>query len=64
MHIEASDFMYLNYYLRHDINSEIDIGAFAEKALSEKPEIAAEQIAEYMQEFNTLPTVIFRLSVN
>ena len=58
IHIEASDFMYLNYYLRHDINSEIDIGAFAEKALSVKPEIAAEKIAEYMEEIITLPTVI------
>ena len=58
IHIEASDFMYLNYYLRHDTNSEIDIGAFAETALREKPEIAAEKIAEYMQETMELPTII------
>ena len=58
IHIEASDFMYLNYYLMHDINPEIDIGAFAEEALREKPEIAAEKIAEYMEEIITLPTVI------
>ena len=57
-HIEASDYMYLNYYLRHDVNSKIDIGAFAEKALNAKPEVVAENIAEYMQEFNTFPTVI------
>ena len=58
IHIEASDFMYLNYYLRHDTNSEIDIGAFAETALREKLEIAAEKIAEYMQEIMELPTII------
>ena len=58
MHIEASDFMYLNYYLRHDVNPEIDISTFAENALRQKPEIAAEKIAEYMQELNTFPTVI------
>lgn len=58
MHIEASDFMYLNYYLRHDINSEIDISAFAERALIEKPEIAAKQIAEYIEAINEPPIVI------
>ena len=58
IHIEASDFMYLNYYFRHDTNSEIDIGAFAETALRAKPEIAAEKIAEYMQEIMELPTII------
>ncbi|MCH8041212.1 MAG: AAA family ATPase [Nitrospinae bacterium] len=58
MHIEASDFMYLNYYLRHDVSSEIKIGDFAEIALIEKPQIAAEKIAEYMEENSNLPTII------
>lgn len=58
LHIEASDFMYLNYYLRHDVSSEIKIGDFAEKALIDRPEIASEKIAEYMEEINNLPTII------
>lgn len=58
MHIEASDFMRLNYYLRHDINSDIDVSIFAENALRQKPEIAAEKIAEYMEEIVELPTII------
>ncbi|MGO6705272.1 non-canonical purine NTP pyrophosphatase [Rhizobium leguminosarum] len=48
LHVEASDFMYLNYYIRHDFQNAISIGDFAERALSEKPEIAAEKIAEYL----------------
>ncbi len=58
MHIEASDFMYLNFYLRHDVSSDIKIADFAETALREKPNIAAEKIAKYMGDGGHLPTII------
>ena len=45
-HIEASDFMYLNVYLRHDSISEINIGDFAEQALLAVPQIAAKDVAK------------------
>lgn len=48
LHIEASDFMYLNYYYRHDYKGPLSIGDFAEQALAQKPEIAAEKVAEYI----------------
>ncbi len=58
VHIEASDFMYLNFYLRHDVDSEIKISDFAEEALKQKPEIAAKKIVEYMNSLDEQPTVI------
>lgn len=58
IHVEASDFMYLNFYLRHDIGSEIEISDFAEEALRQKPEIAAEKIAEYINTLGEQPIVI------
>lgn len=58
LHVEASDFMYMNYYIRHDFQNVISIGDFAEKALAEKPEIAAEKIAEYLIDDSTTPAVI------
>ena len=58
IHIEASDFMYLNFYLRHDVGSAVSIADFAEEALKQKPEIAAEKIAEYMEGLSELPVVI------
>ena len=51
IHVEASDFMHLNFYLRHDVDSGIRISDFAEEALRQKPEIAVEKIAKYI---NTL----------
>lgn len=58
IHIEASDFMYLNFYLRHDVGSEIKISDFAEEALKQKPEIAAEKIADYISTLDQQPIVI------
>jgi dephospho-CoA kinase/inosine/xanthosine triphosphate pyrophosphatase family protein len=49
LHVEASDFMHLAYYMRHDVPDRILIGDFAEQALIEKPEVAAEAIAKYLQ---------------
>lgn len=58
LHVEASDFMHLAYYMRHDVPDRISIGDFAEKALIEKPEIAAEAIAKYLQVDVESPCVI------
>jgi len=58
LHIEASDFMHLAYYMRHDVPDRISIGDFAEQALIEKPEIAAEAIANYLQADVESPCVI------
>ncbi|MGZ2430444.1 non-canonical purine NTP pyrophosphatase [Rhizobium redzepovicii] len=58
LHVEASDFMYLAYYMRHDVHDHISIGDFAEQALREKPEIAAEGIAKYLQAEMETPCVI------
>ena len=58
MHVEASDFMYLNYYIRHDVQGEVSISDFAERALADKPEIAAEKIGDYMRSEGFPPTVI------
>lgn len=58
LHIEASDFMYLSYYYRHGYKGEIAIGDFAERALAQKPEIAAERIAEYIADNLGNPVVI------
>ncbi|WP_313602611.1 non-canonical purine NTP pyrophosphatase [Rhizobium sp.] len=60
LHIEASDFMHLSYYLRHGVveDNRIPIGDFAERALAEKPEIAAEGIASYFPSERSAPVVI------
>jgi inosine/xanthosine triphosphate pyrophosphatase family protein/dephospho-CoA kinase len=60
LHVEASDFMHLNFYLRHGAApaEEISIGDFAERALQAKPEIAAEGIADYMASDPSVPAVV------
>ena len=58
IHIEASDFMYLSFYLRHGVGSGVRISDFAEESLKQKPEIASEKIAEYMECLGELPVVI------
>ncbi|MFT4117914.1 non-canonical purine NTP pyrophosphatase [Bradyrhizobium sp.] len=58
LHVEASDFMYLNYYYRHGYRGDISIGDFAEDALAQKPEIAAEKVAEYIVENGGSPIVV------
>lgn len=60
LHVEASDFMHLNFYLRHGVvpPEELSIGDFAEKALKEKPEIAAEVIGDYIANDPYIPAVV------
>lgn len=57
-HVEASDFMYLSFYQRHGVGSEIKIGDFAERALREKPEIVAEQIVKHLSHTPDWPTIL------
>ena len=58
LHIEASDFMHLSYFYRHGYRGPNDIGDFAEQALVLKPDIAAEKICEYLEEYLSWPIVI------
>ncbi len=58
MHIEASDYMYLSFYKKHGVNSNLEIGSFASQALNEKPEIVAEQTLLSFPVINEMPTVI------
>jgi len=58
LHVEASDFMYLSYFYRHGYRGRISIGDFAERALAQKPTIAAEKVAEYLLENLSEPIVI------
>ena len=58
LHVEASDFMYLSFFLRHGYRTDISIGEFAEQALAQKPSIAAEQVGEYLEDNLSLPAVI------
>lgn len=58
LHIEASDFMHLSFFLRHGYRSDIPIGEFAEQALAQKPSIAADQIVTYLIDNLALPVVI------
>ena len=58
LHVEASDFMYLSFFLRHGYRTDISIGEFAEQALAQKPRIAAKQVGEYLEENLSLPAVI------
>lgn len=50
--------MYLNYYYRHDYKGALTIGDFAELALAQKPEIAAEKVAEYIANNLASPFVV------
>lgn len=58
LHVEASDFMHLSYLYRHGFPGPVAIGDFAEQALMEKPDIAAEKIADYISEYLSSPIVI------
>jgi inosine/xanthosine triphosphate pyrophosphatase family protein/dephospho-CoA kinase len=58
LHVEASDFMHLAYYYRHGYQGPTAIGDFAERALAEKPTIAAERIVDYMREHLGAPIVV------
>lgn len=58
MHIEASDFMYLAFYQRHNTDSKIQIIDFAKQALEDIPHIVASQIIDYITTKNYAPLVI------
>jgi len=49
-HVEASDFMYLEYHRRHGVGSSVAIGDFAELALRENPEIVAEKVVRFCRD--------------
>ncbi len=57
-HLEASDFMYLSYYERHGIGSEVPIGDFAEQALKDNPSIVTDQIIQNIKKIKSVPVVI------
>lgn len=57
-HIEASDFMYLSYYQRHDVSLVTDIGNFAEQALRDQSEIVAEQALQNIQQSKPVPVIV------
>lgn len=57
-HLEASDFMYLSYYQTHGIDSGVNIGDFAEKALIDNPYIVTNQIIEHIKKFNNVPIIV------
>jgi len=57
-HIEASDFMYLEYYRRHGVNPNVSIGDFAQKALEDNPTIVAKQVVEFCNKLGSIPIVI------
>jgi dephospho-CoA kinase len=58
LHIEASDFMHLNYLQRHGYRGPVAIGEFAEHALALKPSIAAEKVGEYIGENVVAPIIV------
>ena len=57
-HIEASDFMYLNYHQKLGVGSPINIAEFAQQALLEKPSIVVEKILEHLDFLEGIPVVI------
>lgn len=50
IHLEASDFMYQEFWRRHGIWTGIKIGDFAESVLNQDPTIVPKTIAEQIQE--------------
>jgi dephospho-CoA kinase len=57
-HIEASDFMYLNYYNKLGIGSSITISEFAKQVLKQKPDIVVNEIIEFMGLIQEWPVII------
>lgn len=57
-HIEASDFMYLNYYEKHGTSSDISIAIFAKDALTNNPNIVVDRIITHISEIGNLPIVV------
>jgi inosine/xanthosine triphosphate pyrophosphatase family protein/adenylate kinase family enzyme len=57
-HLEASDFMYLNYWEKHGLNSSVPIVDFASLALKNNPSIVTDQILSHIKGFKYIPMVI------
>lgn len=57
-HIEASDFMYLNYYETHGTSSQVSIGEFAKSALETNPAIVVDRLINHLRILGNVPTVI------
>lgn len=57
-HIEASDFMYLEYHKRHGVNPTVSIGDFAQKALEKNPMIVVKQVVKFCNKLGAEPIVI------
>lgn len=57
-HIEASDYMYLSYYRRHGVGSNVEIGDFAEKSLKEDPGVVVHQIISEITRQKKFPIII------
>jgi broad-specificity NMP kinase len=57
-HIEASDFMYLNYYERHGAKSAVDITSFASDVLKEDPGIVVNRILNHIKKLERVPIMI------
>ena len=57
-HIEASDFMYLEYHKRHGANPNIAIGDFAQKVLEQNPIIVAKEVVDFCKKLGSEPIVI------
>lgn len=58
LHIEASDFMHLAYHYRHGFPGPTAISDFAERALAERPTIAAERVVDYLRDHLGEPAVV------
>lgn len=57
-HIEASDFMYLNYYNRLGLGKSISISDFAKQALIENPSIVVDEILNFISSNQFGPIII------
>lgn len=57
-HIEASDFMTLEYLETHGNRSGIEIGVFAKEILEVKPYVVVERVINYLNELPETPAVV------
>lgn len=57
-HIEASDFMYLNYFERHGAKSTVEITSFASDVLKEDPGIVVNRILNHIKKLKSVPIMI------
>jgi len=57
-HIEASDFMYMEYYKMHGYDSGVKIGDFAQKILKEQPTIVAKSVVDFCNSLKDVSIVV------